>query len=186
VCDKLEAELHASPEHVRAFLGGSDQAIVSLRRTCEDLSRRERAMREEADPQAMARLEEERTALQKRIGEESDPQLRKSLEGAAGAIDDLKRQRDLLRLGADRLQAEHARLLYTLEGIASQFVRMRTAGPGAAPADLEQGLVQLRAGIDAIADALEEVSREAPAAMRELASAPPDQEAPARPPRIRE
>ncbi len=83
------------------------------------------------------------------------------------------RQRELLRLGADRLQAEHSRLLYTLEGIASQFVRLRTAGGAAAP-ELEQSLGQLRDGIDAIAGALEEVSRAAPAAMRDLATGPAD------------
>ena len=80
--------------------------------------------------------------------------------------------RELLHLGADRLQAEHTRLLYTLDGLASQFVRMRTAGAGAGSAELEQSVLQLRAGIDAIADALEEVSREAPAALREFAAAP--------------
>ena len=174
VCDKLDAELKAAPEHVRAFLGASDQTIVALRRACEDLSIRERAMREEADPQALARLDAERAALDKRLAEEADPQLQTSLRGAAAAIDDLKRQRGLLRLGADRLEAEHARLLYTMEGLASQFVRLRTAGAGAPTPELETTLQQLRAGIDAIADALEEVSRQAPAAMRELAVPPPD------------
>jgi carbonic anhydrase/acetyltransferase-like protein (isoleucine patch superfamily) len=174
VCNRLEAELKSAPEHVRAFLGGSEQTIVSLRRTCEDLSRRERAMRAEVDPQAIARLDEERTGLEKRLAEEKDPEVRKSLEGALAAVGEWKRQRDLIRLGADRLQAEHTRLLYTLEALASQFVRLRTAGAGAAPADLEASVQQLRAGIDAIADALEQVSREAPAAMRELAVAPPD------------
>ena len=172
VCDRLEAELKSSPEQVRAFLGGSGRTIASLRHTCEDLSRRERAMREEADPRSVAQLEDEHQALQRRLAGERDPQLAQSLQGALAAIDELKRQRQLLRLGADRLRAEHTRLLYTLEGLASQFVRLRTAGAGAAPAELEEGVLQLRAGIDAIADALEEVSREAPAALRELATAP--------------
>lgn len=187
VCGKLEAELKASPDHVRTFLGGSAETIATLRRTCEDLSRRELAMREEADPQAVARLQEDRAALAKRLSEERDPQLRTSLEGAAAAVDELVRQRELLRLGADRLQAEHTRLLYTLEGIASQFVRLRTAGAGAAP-ELEQSLAQLRDGIDAIANALEEVSRDAPAAMRDLATSPADAgfEAAARGTRTRE
>ena len=83
----------------------------------------------------------------------------------------------LLRVGADRLEAEQSRLVYTLEGLASQFVRLRSAGPGAAPAELQQGLAQLRDRIDAIADALEQVSREAPAAMRELATGPANTDA---------
>jgi carbonic anhydrase/acetyltransferase-like protein (isoleucine patch superfamily) len=174
VCDKLEAELRASPEQVRAFLGGSDLTIASLRRTCEDLSRRERAMREEANPESVARLEEDRAALEKRIASEHDAQLGQSLRGAISAIDELKRQRELLRVGAERLQAEHTRLLYTLEGLASQLVRLRTAGATTVPAELSQGALDLRVRIDAIADALEEVSRDAPAAMRELATGPAD------------
>ncbi|MFN2548860.1 MAG: hypothetical protein ABR567_15645 [Myxococcales bacterium] len=173
VCDRLEQELRESPEHVRAFLGTSQETIASLRRTCDDLARREQAMREGA---GSSRLDEERTALQEKLATETDPHLKSSLEGAVAAIDELKRQRELLRVGADRLEAEQSRLVYTLEGLASQFVRLRTAGPGAAPAELQQSLAQLRDRIDAIADAIEQVSREAPAAMRELASAPPDSE----------
>ena len=172
VCDRLEAELKSSPDQVRAFLGGSNLTLASLRHACEDLSRRERAMRAEAAPQAVAQLDDERAALQLRLAAERDPQLVQSLQGAVAAIDELKRQRELLRLGADRLQAEHTRLLYSLDGLASQFVRLRTAGAGAGAAELEQSVLQLRAGIDAIADALEEVSREAPAGLRESATAP--------------
>jgi hypothetical protein len=172
VCTRLDAELKASSPQVRSFLGGSEATIASLRRTCESLSRRERAMRAEAGAPSMAALDDERSQLQKRLDSEADPQLQQSLKGALGALDELKRQRRLLQLGAERLQAEHTRLIYTLEGLASQFVRLRTAGPGEAPGDLEQSVQQLRAGIDAIADALEEVSRTAPAALSELAVAP--------------
>ena len=131
VCGKLEAELRAAPERVREFLGGSGETIASLRGTCEDLARRERELRSEASTEALERLDEERAALEKRIGQQGDEQIRGSLRGALAAIAEQKRQRELLKLAADRLDAEHTRLLYTLEGLASQFVRMRTAGaPG--------------------------------------------------------
>jgi carbonic anhydrase/acetyltransferase-like protein (isoleucine patch superfamily) len=174
VCDKLDAELRASPERVRAFLGGSDDTIGSLRRTCEDLARRERELRAEADAAAFARLADERAGLEKRIAAERDEQIVRSLRGALSAIDEQKRQRELLRLAADRLEAEHTRLLYTLEGLASQFVRLRSAGAeaGRAPVELEQGVAQLRAELEAIADALDEVGRAAPAAaLREYGEA---------------
>jgi carbonic anhydrase/acetyltransferase-like protein (isoleucine patch superfamily) len=159
VCDKLEAELRASPEQVRAFLGGSDQTLASLRRTCEDLLKREAALRSELDESAAAHLEEERAGLQKRLGAEPDAQIRSSLQGALAAMDEVKRQRELLRVGADRLQAEHTRLLYTLEALASQFVRLRSAGHDArAAAELESSIAQLRAELDAITDALEQVT----------------------------
>jgi len=171
LCDRLEQELRDSPEHVRAFLGTSQETIASLRRTCDDLAQREQAMRDEAN---LTQLDEERAALQKKLAAETDAHLRQSLEGAVAAIDELKRQRELLRVGADRLAAEQSRLVYTLEGLASQFVRLRTAGAGAAPAELQQSLAQLRDRIDAIADAIEQVTREAPAAMRDLATGPAD------------
>jgi carbonic anhydrase/acetyltransferase-like protein (isoleucine patch superfamily) len=176
VCDRLESELRASPERVREFLGGSATTISSLRGTCEDLARRERELRADADAAALARLQEERGALEKRISGESDEQIRKSLRGALAAIDEQKRQRELLKLAADRLEAEHTRLLYTLEGLASQFARLRSAGAqaGTSPADLEQAVSQLRGELDAIADALEETAHVPAAAanLRGLAEAP--------------
>ena len=174
VCNKLEAELKASPEQVRAFLGGSDQTVSSLRRTCENLLQRERSLRAELDDAAAAHLEEERAALQKRLAAEPDAQIRVSLQGALTAMEEVKSQRELLRVGADRLQAEHARLLYTLEALASQFVRLRSAGNDAhAAAELEKSVLQLRAELDAITDALEQVSRDAPSSMTALAAPPP-------------
>jgi carbonic anhydrase/acetyltransferase-like protein (isoleucine patch superfamily) len=174
-CDKLEAELRAAPSRVRAFLGGSGEVVASLRRTCDDLAARERALRAEAEPEALARLDEERAALQRRIEAEKDGQIRGSLQGAVAAIDEQKKQRDLLVLGAERLQAEHTRLVYTLEGLASQLVRMRTAGAGAAPdAELERSVAQIKLEIDAITDALDEVSRGGAQSFRELATGPAD------------
>ncbi|HMK72970.1 MAG TPA: hypothetical protein VK454_06505, partial [Myxococcaceae bacterium] len=166
VCDRLAEELARAPEHVRAFLGASGATIVSLRRTCEDLVQRERALRSEVDPAAVARLDEERRRLEARIAAEPDELIRGSLQGAVAAIDAQRRQRELLRLGADRLQAEQTRLLYTLEGLASQFVRLRSAGTDAGrppTAELERGVAQLGSEIDAIAEALEQVARDAPA-----------------------
>jgi carbonic anhydrase/acetyltransferase-like protein (isoleucine patch superfamily) len=176
-CEKLEAELRASPARVREFLGGSDRTLASLRRTCEGLSARERALRAEVDPAAMARLEEERAALAARVESERDAQIRGSLQGALAAIDEARRQRDLVRLGADRLKAERTRLLYTLEALASQFVRLRSAGAEAAQgpdAEVERGVQQLRAELEAIAEALEQVARDAPSAMAAVAVPPPD------------
>jgi len=176
VCGKLEAELRAAPERVREFLGESSVTIASLRGTCEDLARRERELRTEASAAALQRLDEERSALEKRIANERDEQIGRSLRGALAAIDEQKRQRELLKLAADRLDAEHTRLVYTLEGLASQFVRMRTSGAQAAkdPAEMERAVGQLRQELDAISDALEEVSLQTTPAspLQQLAEGP--------------
>jgi hypothetical protein len=166
VCEKLESELRASPEGARALLEGSGETVASLRLRCEDLSRRERLLRQEADAAALVRLEAERKALEARIASERDERIRASLDGAVAAIAEQKRQRELVLVGADRLQAEHTRLLYILEGLASQLVRMRAAGAEAGRAPdgaLERSVAQLRGEIEAIADALEQVGAEGPA-----------------------
>ncbi len=165
-CDRLAAELKAAPEHVRAFLGTSEATIASLRRTCQDLLKREQALRAELDPSVLTRLEEERQQLEARLGTTTDERLRQSLTGAVVAIDEQRRQRELLGLSAERLQAERMRLIYTLEGLASQFVRLRTAGAEAgrvSAVDVEQGVRELGAELDAIADALEQESQDVPA-----------------------
>jgi hypothetical protein len=166
-CDRLATELRAAPESVRSFLGASEATIVALRRSCDDLFRREQALRAELDPKALGRLEQDRQALAERLATETDERIRQSLLGAVAALDEQRRQRELLRLGADRLQAERMRLVYTLEGLAAQFVRLRTAGAEAgraSAADLEQGVKALGAELDAIADALEQESQDVPMA----------------------
>lgn len=160
-CEKLERELSLSSEAVRTFVGAPE--LQSLRRTCEDLARRERALRADADPAAATSLDDERAALEKRLAAEKDPQLRKALEGAVAAIGELRSERELLRVGADRLEAEHSRLVYTLEGLASQLVRLRSEGQAGVPPQLTQGLAELRQRVGAVTDA-----------MRELAVGPPD------------
>lgn len=164
-CERLLSELRAAPEHLRNLLGTSEGTIGALRHTCEELLRRERALRSEVDPQALARLDEEKKEVEARLANTTDETLRRSLSGAVAAIGEQRRQRDLLRLSADRLQAERMRLMYTLEGLASQFVRLRSAGDEAGRASvagLEQGVRDLGSELDAIADALEQESQDAP------------------------
>jgi len=165
-CDRLTSELRAAPKHVRSFLGASESTVASLRRTCEDLFRREKTLRAELDPTMLGRLDEEKKALDERLATEADERIRRSLTGAVGAIDEQRRQRKLLLVSADRLQAERLRLVYTLESLASQFVRLRTAGAEAgrpSAVDLEKGVEALGDELNAIADALEEESLERPA-----------------------
>lgn len=165
-CDRLTSELRAAPEHVRSFLGASEGTVTSLRGTCEDLFRREQALRAELDPTMLGRLDEEKRALDERLAGEADERIRRSLTGAVVAIDEQRRQRNLLRVSAERLQAERLRLVYTLESLASQFVRLRTAGTEAgrpSSVDLERGVEALGDELNAIADALEEESPDVPA-----------------------
>jgi carbonic anhydrase/acetyltransferase-like protein (isoleucine patch superfamily) len=161
ICDRLEAELRDSPESVRSFLGTSTETIAALRSTCHDLLRRERALREESSPEALARLDSEKAVLDSRIASTPDDVIRRSFQGAVAAIEEQKRQRETLQRNADRLDAEFTRLSYMLEGMAAQLVRLRSAAPqpgAASDPELEKNLVQLHREIEAIADALEHVS----------------------------
>ncbi|MFL5343829.1 MAG: hypothetical protein ACJ8AT_03510 [Hyalangium sp.] len=161
ICDRLEVELRDAPESVRTFLGTSTETISALRRTCHDLLRRERALRDESSAEALARLDSEKSVLESRIAKTTDEVIRRSLQGAVAAIEEQKRQRETLQRNADRLDAEFTRLAYMLEGMAAQLVRLRSAAPqpgAATDPELEKSLVQLHREIEAIADALEHVS----------------------------
>jgi carbonic anhydrase/acetyltransferase-like protein (isoleucine patch superfamily) len=161
ICDRLETELSQSPESVRSFLGASSNTIAALRRTCHDLLKRERALRDESSGESLARLDSEKAVLESRIAAARDEPVRRSLQGAVAALEEQKRQRELLQRNADRLDAEFTRLSWTLEGMVAQMVRLRSVAPqsGVAPdPELEKSLHQLHSEIEAIAEALEHVS----------------------------
>ncbi len=160
-CDRLQNELAQASPQLREALGVSDQTVTALRKTSHGVLGRERALRAEAAPEAFAQLERERAELTHKIAAASDDAVRRSLQSAVKAIDDQQRQRDSLRRSADRLDAEVTRLQFTLEGMGTQLVRLRTAGfEAAAPTtDVVGSLNQLYDEIDAIAEGLEAVSR---------------------------
>jgi carbonic anhydrase/acetyltransferase-like protein (isoleucine patch superfamily) len=161
VCDRLEAELRGSSAQLREALGVSDQTVATLRRTCHGVLARERTLRGEAAPETLALLGQEKAELERRIAAATDEAVRRSLRSAVGAIEDQQRQRELFRKSADRLDAELTRLQWTLDGMGTQLVRLRSAGLEAATT--ETGVVgtlnQLYSEIDALAEGLEEVAR---------------------------
>jgi carbonic anhydrase/acetyltransferase-like protein (isoleucine patch superfamily) len=161
-CERIEAELRQAPEQVREFLGVSSETASGLRETCLGLLQRERTLRQECAPDSLAFLDKERAELEQRIARATDPLVRQSLTQALAAIDDQRRQRGLMQQNAERIDAELTRLMWTLDGMGTQLVRMRTAGAEAAVApDAEalRSVQQLHDEIDAIAEALEHVSR---------------------------
>jgi hypothetical protein len=162
LCTRLEAELSKSPESVRVFLGPSGGTIGGLRRAFHALLQREQTLRVEAAPGALAALEKERAAVALKLGAASDSAVRKSFESAIAAIDEQRRQRELMARQADRLEAEMTRLLWTLDAMGTQLARARTAGAelGAADQELGRSVKQLHDEISAIADALDGIAEE--------------------------
>ena len=161
-CERIEAELRAAPESVREYLGASEGTVRALRDTCLRLLERERALRAECSLEALAFLAQERDVLERRIAAATDAAVRRSLEQALAALDEQRRQRGLLLQSAERLDAELTRLVWTLDGMGTQLVRMRSAGAEAASAPDQavlQSMQQLHEEIDAISDALEHVAR---------------------------
>ena len=160
-CERIEAELRSAPDSVREYLGATAQTASALRATCMGLLQRERVLRSESSAESLAFLEQEKAELQKRIASASDERVRDSLRSAVAAIDDQHQQRMRLRTNADRLDAELTRMQWTLDGMATQLVRLRTAGVEAGPAsntEVLRTVEQLHDEIDAIAEALEHVS----------------------------
>jgi chromosome segregation ATPase len=139
--------------------------VEALRQGCHVLARRERELRALSAPEEAQRLESEREALAARIAAEADTVVRERLAGALAALDEQRRQRAELAVAANRLEAEHTRLYYTLESLYAQVLRVRTAdaaGQDVAGTGLRQGVARLGEEVEAVARALEEVHREPP------------------------
>ncbi|MEY2930163.1 MAG: hypothetical protein RL033_912 [Pseudomonadota bacterium] len=160
-CDRLEQEYARAPEPVRAMFGEARKTLSSLRRTCLDLVARERALRAEGSPQALERLEQEKSAIEARLARASDEQVRRSLSGAVTAIAAQQEQRKQLQNNADRLEAELTRLIWTVDGMGTELVRLRTAGAElhqGSTAEIARSVEQLQDEINNITLALEEVN----------------------------
>lgn len=161
-CDRLEDEYARAPEPVRAMFGDTRATLTSLRRTCLDLVARERALRAEAAPEALARLDQEKSAIEARLAQATDDQVRQSLSGAVKAITAQQEQRKQLQNSADRLEAELTRLIWTVDGMGTELVRVRTAGAElytGSTAEIAKSVEQLKDEINNIAQALEEVNQ---------------------------
>ncbi len=163
VFTRIEEELKLASPAVHQQLAPRLIGVRELRGTCASLLERERGLRAEAAPDALARLDQERSSLADRVASADDEQVRLSLASAVAAIDEQKRQRQLLARSADRLEAEQTRLFWTLDALAAQLLRMRSAGADLAQsgnAELGRSLEQLQGEIDAIANALEQVAQD--------------------------
>jgi len=159
-CDRLEEEYARAPEPVRAMFGEARSTLSSLRRTCLDLLAREQALRAEASPEALLRLDQEKAAIEARLAQASDEQVRRSLSGAVTAIAAQREQRKLLQNNADRLEAELTRLVWTMDGMGTELLRVRTAGAElyqGSTSEIAQSVQQLQDEINNIAQALEEL-----------------------------
>jgi hypothetical protein len=162
LCGKLLAELREGPAVLREVVHAPERTVEALRQGCHELARRERGLRTLVTPEETRRLESEREALAARVSAEQDAVVRERLTGALTALDEQRRQRAELATAADRLEAEHTRLYYTLEGLYAQVLRVRSAdavGEDVAGAGLRHSMEQLGAEVDAVTEALEEVHR---------------------------
>lgn len=161
-CAGLLAALKESPDHVKAFLGKPEQTVQALQSSARDLLKRERQLRALVNPEEEGRLAAERDRLASRVTREADPVTKERFAAALAAVDQQIAQRRDVARNADRLEAEHTRLIATLEGLHVNVVRLRTADVlhvDAAGAGLQQSLDDLRAEVNALADAAEEVNR---------------------------
>jgi hypothetical protein len=175
ICDKILAELRASPEAVKDIFIKPDETIAALRATCRNLTRRERDLRRFLSPQDDERLMREREALQKRIEGESDEVTKMRLASALAALDAQRDQRVELARAAARFDAEHTRISYTLESLYTQVVRMRSADSSSVDvsgAGLRRSLDMLSREANALADALEKVNSGEAERMRKAAVGP--------------
>lgn len=161
LCDQLLADIRTAPAVLRDFVQKPEEAVQALRDGVHALERREREIRALARPEDDARLQSERDSLQRRLGVEQDDVTRQRLGQALEALEQQRSQRASLLTTAVRLEAERTRLLYTLEGLHTQVLTVRsTAQAGqeqAATERLRQSLDTLSGEVSAVAGALESV-----------------------------
>ncbi len=161
LCDQLLADIQSAPPVLRTIVQRPEETVQALREGVHALERREREIRALARPEDDARLQSERESLQRRLAAEQDAVTRQRLGQAVEALDQQRSQRASLLTAASRLEAERTRLLYTLEGLHTQVLAVRStaeAGQEQAAADrLRQSLDTLSSEVSAVAGALESV-----------------------------
>lgn len=160
ICERLLAELKEAPPLVRELLRNPEGTVTALRGASRELARRERGLRAALTEEEGERLARERADLAARVGAAPDPVVRERLEGALSALDAQLAHRAELLTAAARIEAEGTRILYSLESLRAQVLRAFAADAAAAEVtreSLKGGLESLRAEIDAVAVALEEV-----------------------------
>ena len=161
LCDQLLADIRSGPAVLREIVQKPEEAVQALRDGVHALERREREIRALARPEDDARLQSERDSLQRRLAAEQDAVTRQRLGQALEALEQQRSQRASLLTAASRLEAERTRLLYTLEGLHTQVLAVRStaeAGQEEAAAErLRQSLDTLSGEVSAVAGALESV-----------------------------
>jgi len=163
VCERLLGEIRTGPHLLREIVHRPEETVKSLRQACHELARRERELRVHLDPSDDVRLADERAALVNRLSREGDEVTRDRLTAALRELDAQLAQRASLATAASRLDAEQTRLVYTLENLHAQVLRVRTAeatGDAGANHGLRQSLDMLGDEIGAVAEALESVNRD--------------------------
>jgi chromosome segregation ATPase len=161
LCDQLLADIRSGPAVLREIVQRPEEAVQALRDGVHALERREGEIRSLTRPEDDARLQSERDSLQRRLAAEQDAVTRQRLGQALEALDQQRNQRASLITAASRLEAERTRLLYTLEGLHTQVLAVRStaeAGQEEAAAErLRQSLDTLSGEVSAVAGALESV-----------------------------
>lgn len=160
ICDRLLSELKGAPPLVRELLRRPEETVEALRAASRELARRERSLRASLTEEEGERLARERSELAARVEASPDAVVKERLAGALSALDAQVAHRTEIATAAARIEAEGTRILYSLESLRAQVLRAFAADSAASEVtreSLKGGLESLRAEIDAVATALEEV-----------------------------
>lgn len=163
LCARLLEEIERGPRVLRDFVSRPGKTVKALRRTCHALADRERELRGAVAPEEEKRLLGERVELAERVARETDPIVRARFGAALAALEQQLRQRQELATAATRLEAEGTRILYMLENLFAQILRMKSADAGSPEvvgSGLRESLELLGQEVDAIADALQEANEQ--------------------------
>ena len=172
LCDRLAADLAGGPAVAREVIKNPEKTVQALRKSCHELLRRTAQLRALGGPAELHRLEGERSALTARTEAEPDAVARERLSAAVASLEEQVRQRQAMAQMASRVDAEYTRLYYALQNLHTQVLRMRSVDLAAEPQQgVRETAERLAAEMDAVAQALEELSRPEPAAVSPVAGA---------------
>jgi len=152
LCDKLLEEIKKGPAVLREVVRRPEESVRGLRDAIHGLARREADLRSLVTTSDGERLQRERADLVARRDGSTDQVTRDRWEEALKALDAQLQHRETLRIQAARLEAERARLGYTLENLYTQVLAVRSA------ATTDQAGAQLRASVDRLGDEISAVA----------------------------
>lgn len=161
LCDRLLADLKASPQAVQAFVQQPEKTVEGLRTTAKALDARRRQLEAEEAPSRLAALATQRAALITQRSGTADPTTQLKLDSALRSLDGQQAALEQLVVATQRVTGEYASLKVMLEELRTRVTVARTTTTPATDG-VEDSVRRLNAELEAITESLQSMHAVAP------------------------